>query len=139
MAADTRVSVGDVCFPGTKIFRIGEAVVGIAGEGIAMMKFMYWAMAGFQAEALPEVSKDDGEFSALVLNKDGLFAYDDSFWPEKIRRDFHAIGSGGAAALAAMMLGQSAANAVGIACQIDLNSGPPIDTLKLVETKRRRK
>jgi len=138
MSADSKVVVGDSHYPAAKIFRFPGMIVGVSGEGRAMGDFLRWVKEGLP-ETIPNIEEHQGSFRALVLTPDGLFEYDESFWPEKVNRNFAAIGTGAHAALAAMMLGQSTENAVAIACQIDNNTGGPVDTLKLAESKRKRK
>ena len=129
MAGDRRVTDGDTTFSGRKIHRVGEAIVGAAGSGGAIAKFLKYLRAG-DLDDVPKFGKDD-ELSALVLTPAGLFAYDTECQPEEILDPFYAVGSGKQAALAAMHMGATPQKAVAIACIVDNSSGEPIDVLEL--------
>lgn len=61
------------------------------------------------------------------------FADDIGAW--QIPDGLAAIGTGGLAARVAMMCGKSPAEAVAIACALDINSRPPVHTLALKRKK----
>lgn len=130
MASDTRATLGDMSFPTKKIHKAGDSLVGCAGGGNDCDFFIRWVAAGMIDDQRPVMESPD-EFQALVLNYDGLFYYDHSCVAYKIERDFHAIGTGGMAALAALMCGKTPKRAVEIACKINPNSGLPVEVLSL--------
>jgi hypothetical protein len=138
LAADTLTTVetesgGARKFPCTKLYRKGKNVIGVSGETFPALLFVEWLGSGNpRPTALIEGGAD---FSALVLNRKGLFEYDAYCIPEEIimRRGahFYAIGSGAKAALGAMYQGATAMVAARIACKIDYHCGEPIEHMSL--------
>lgn len=139
MASDSQVTLAgfDLTYPAKKIFRGRACIIGAAGDGENCSLLMEWAKNGFKASSRPKFrrkqgSKDDTDAVALVLQKDGIYILTDGDSElEKIEADYFAIGSGGEAARVAMMLGEDPEKAVELACQVDMNSGPPIQVLRL--------
>jgi ATP-dependent protease HslVU (ClpYQ) peptidase subunit len=130
MAADTQVNFGSSTFPSKKIYSFGGRLAGAAGTSIDCSLFMQWVAGGLDPEARPEM-EDGDEFQALVLSHDGLFFFEADCCPVRIERDFHAIGTGGDAALAAFFCGKTPRRAVEIAAKIDSGTGGPVTVLKL--------
>lgn len=139
MAGDSRVSGGGAIYYTDKIFRIGESLVGVAGEAKATTKFLAW----FRTECPPTderlAADDDGEvdFLGLVLNSRGLFLYTDLCEPDHLHNKFYAIGTGGMAAMAAMKHGLSPEKAVREAMEFDEKTGGKVKTLTLSPSKRK--
>jgi len=129
MAADQRVTDGSRIFRTRKLRRIGEAVIGAAGTGPAIAKFLTWLEAG-QQDTPPKFAKDD-ELEAIVLTPAGLFVYDTACVCEEVLDEFYAVGSGSTAALGAMHMGADPVRAVEIAALVDNSTGGPIDMLRL--------
>lgn len=125
MAGDTRLNIGAVYAPTKKVFEVNGRLVGAAGLSIHCNAFIDWLNGGDKPDF------EDESFEALVLDHEGLWYYEADCHPMKIERDFHAIGSGSQAAIAALMCGKPPKRAVEIACQIDNHSGKPIDVLSL--------
>ena len=130
MAADTQVNVGDITFPSKKIFTTCNGLVGAAGSSVDCAKFIAWVEAGMDINDRDEL-KDADEFQALLLTHDGLFFFEDDWIANKIERDFHAIGTGGGPAMAAMLCGKTPKRAVEIASKIDPGTGGPVTVLVL--------
>lgn len=129
MAADSAVTVGPVSFPTKKVFRIGDCLVGTAGLTRVCNAFVEWLANGGD---IPKFSEDDhGEFEALVLSHEGIFYYEADFIPQKIERKYHAIGSGAQSAITSMIHGKTPRRAVEVACDVDPQSGRPVDVMKL--------
>jgi ATP-dependent protease HslVU (ClpYQ) peptidase subunit len=110
MAADTQVTSDDTCYYAEKIFRIGDELIGCAGESEACLLFAEWYPRRAEEEfKLPRDCEDN--FQALVLNHGGLFIYGKRGKCERVRDGVMAIGSGQALALAAFdtmqMLGEN--------------------------------
>lgn len=129
MAGDRKVTDDDTHFPSKKIYRVGEAIVGAAGTGPAISKFLKWLRKG-DLDTKPKFDKDD-ELAALVLTPAGLFVYGADLEPEEVDAPFYAVGSGKQSALASMHLGCDPKKAVEVACLVDNNTGGPVDVLKL--------
>lgn len=127
MACDSMTSTSDSWWPSTKVHRAGDALIGGAGEASAIRLFVAWYADG-QRQPKPKIPDS---FCALVLTKEGLFYWASNLVPEPIERGFHAIGSGGNAALGAMLAGATVQKAVQIACQVDSSSGGEVVLHKL--------
>lgn len=119
IACDSMTSTSDSWWPSTKVYRAGDALIGGAGEAAAVRQFVAWYADG-QRNPRPKISDS---FCALVLSPDGLAYWASNLVPEPIERGFHAIGSGGSAALGAMLAGANVKRAVEIATEIDPSSG----------------
>ena len=133
MACDSRVTVGDVTHPGQKVWVAHGMIIGVCGEGRAMSSVLKWLLAGRPA-VLPDPEK--GAAGYLLLTTGGIFTCDETCFIEPVKRSFHAIGSGAGPAIAAMMCGKSASEAVQIACDVDGNSGGPVRVYKLADVKQ---
>lgn len=136
MAADTRATTYQgVSVTCEKLFRkkIGKGrkartvIIGVAGESSASLVFLDWYGTG---ATRPETLKDT-DFSALVLEKDGLYEYDSLCRGEKVLDPCYAIGSGQVAAMAAMFCGKTARQAVEIAARLDPYTGGRIVSYRL--------
>lgn len=124
MAADSRTTgdyKDDHC---QKLFRVGKAVIGVAGAYSAGLLFIRW----FKDQTKPKPDLPD-DFYALVA-RDGIWFYDSNLIPIPTRAPT-AIGSGAHLALGAMAVGATAAEAVRIARQYDESTGGRVRTLKV--------
>ncbi len=126
MVSDSRCNCGSTWLPATKIYRIGDELIGIAGNVIDEQKWLKWHRAGRRAPR-PKMEA----FCAIILRKDGLYEADNTGLEMLIERGFHAIGSGGAAAIAVMLAGHGAEEAVRIACLVDIGSGGDLQIHRL--------
>lgn len=139
MVADSKVTVEHkgMTYPATKIVRAGNRIAGASGHGGDCTRFLEWAKKDFKGQPPkwhePQGSEDS--VLGLVLDADGIYIYSPGDpEPEKVNADFFAVGSGGKAARAAMMLGCDPVKAVEIACTVDdFWSGPPLQILRLQE------
>jgi len=137
MVSDSRVSIEHkgLTYPAIKIVKVKDAILGAAGNGADCTRFLNWGGDGFKG-AEPKWDEPAGtedECVGLVLRKDGIYFWSRGGPPERIEADYFAIGSGGKAARAAMLLGRDPIQAVEIAIQIDdLHSGGPIQIQKLI-------
>lgn len=123
MVSDSCTNDGDQKWPSNKVEVINEVFYGAAGSCADCEAFMKWARAGKKGRK-PKIAPH--EFWALELSKDGLTMWDEELTPYPAMRTFHAIGSGGKVATAAMLLGCTPEKAVELACEIDSNSGLPL-------------
>lgn len=115
----------------TKIRRIGDTIVGGAGESRASEAVCKWLEAGADVDAFPKIAESD-KANVLVAGPDGLFLYENSPHPLRLDNNFFAIGSGGDAAMAAMHLGCNAQRAVEVACEVATGCGGGIDVLDVL-------
>lgn len=127
MVSDSRCSNGDACFETPKIIKIHNVIIGACGGAADCEKFLGW----YQKKSRRIKFSNPDEFEALVLSADGLFLFQDTLFPIVITNKFHAIGSGGKAALGAMYMSASPEQAVEIAIKIDPLSGGTIVKLEL--------
>ncbi len=131
MVCDTRIQIeGDVWWPGEKVTRVGDALIGGAGDVVSIRKFIDWYKAGRK----PMKTKfDGGDFEALVLDPSGLSWWGTTLAAVAIPRGWHAIGTGGKTAIGAMFEKANCTRAVQIAAMVDTNTGGDIQTHKLRE------
>jgi hypothetical protein len=139
MVSDSKVSVESkgITYPATKIVRAGDRIVGASGNGGDCTRFLEWAKKDFKGQPPKwhEADGSDDSVLAIVLDEHGIYIYSPGDpEPEKVNADFFAVGSGGKAARAAMLLGCDPIKAVEIACTVDdFYSGPPLQILRLKE------
>ena len=110
MVADSKVTVETkgITYPARKIVRAGDRIVGASGHGGDCTRFMEWAKKDFKGQPPKwhEPDTSDDCVLGLVLDADGIYIFTPGDpEPEKVNADFFAVGSGGKAARAAMMLG----------------------------------
>lgn len=128
MACESLVSCasGEAYTTDQKVRRVGDDIVGCAGNITDIMKFMEWyASRGDR----PELENID----ALVLNSSGLWIYNSSTYANRVCDPFICIGSGAMAAKAAMLCGKSPREAVAIAIQCDKGSGGKVRNYRLTD------
>ena len=130
MAADRRVTDTNQRYTVCKIKRIGNAIVGCAGDSPASNKFMRWYASGADPDNIPKMQKDD-ELEAIAITPEGMFLYDINFIPDQLEDPFYAVGSGGQAALAAMHMFGDLEFAIELASMIDNHTGDGVDILSL--------
>ena len=124
IAADSMVSLETVHYGVCKLRRGNVSLFGAAGDWDNCLKFL---------QALESGSLNDMEtdVSVLELRKDGLWVYEGTIIPARLKNDFYAIGTGANYAIAAMHMGASPTQAVEIACMYDPSTRGPIDTMFL--------
>lgn len=128
MAADSLAANHSRKLTTRKLYRVRKAIVGFSGDLNHMVMFTYWYQKGADLSDRPR----DLDGGALVLDGSGIWRYESECYPFPILDEFAAIGSGGDAALAAMYMGATPAEAVEIACRVDLHTGPPVVVESLV-------
>lgn len=126
IAADSYCSGDDVHYLVEKLRQGKNSFYGAAGDWDKILKF-YDTLEN-QGEL-----DSDCDIEVLELRHDGLWVYEGTIIPARIKNRFYAIGSGSAYAIAAMHLGKSPKEAVAIAALFDPGTGGPIDILKLEE------
>lgn len=137
IAADSMVS-GDDSFYLVEKLRVGKtSIYGGCGDWDKLLKFYQSIESGGEVDS-------DMDVTVLELRNDGIWIYESTIIPARIKNDFWAVGTGANFAIAAMHLGKSPKEAVEIACLYDTSSHPPIDHLKLSggnigSTKRKNK
>jgi 20S proteasome alpha/beta subunit len=146
MAADTRVVTGGSYWHEDKIFHIGNALFGTAGDGFACLAFLEWYKSPRRNPLeLHKMFAEHDRDSVLVfeLNPGGIYAWNGWGFPAKLNDDMYAGGSGGMAALEAMRHGMTPDEAVKRAIAHDENTGSPVQIKYLLPPellpKRKRK
>jgi hypothetical protein len=125
IAADSRVSGDDIQYHVEKLRRGVQSIYGGAGDWDKLLA-MFQAIEGGKTSL-----EDDCDVEILELRNDGIWVYESTMIPAKIKNDFYAIGTGSGYAIAAMHLGKSPKEAVEIAAIYDPGTGGPIDCWKL--------
>lgn len=124
MVSDSRCTSGETWYPITKVFRVRNEIVGFAGDVKIGQRWLKW----YRGDRRTPVGKLGDEFIGLILRDGELFEACSNGLELRIERKFHAVGSGGHAALGAMLAGASAEQSVAIACDIDTGCGGEIQT-----------
>jgi hypothetical protein len=125
MVCDSKCTDSRTWHPITKVFRVGDELVGMAGEVREGRAWLKWYQSGKRG-VRPKLD----EFVAISLRKDGVYEHCSDGLELLIERGFHGIGSGGAMAIAAYMAGADAVKSVHIAIAIDAGSGGEVHTHK---------
>lgn len=134
LAGDKRTNFGGLHATTTKVQRLPDGgIVGCAGNTAQIWEMVHWLAQGADPEKLPAIQRDAKEcVTMLVVSRCGdLWQYENSPYPIRIENKQWAIGSGRDFAIAAMRLGQTAAQAVALACELDMGCGNGVDALSL--------
>ena len=129
IAADSMVSGDDSFYLVEKLRRGQESIYGGCGDWDKLLKFYNSLESGADLDS-------DTDVTVLELRSDGIWIYESTIIPAKIKNDFWAIGTGANFAIAAMHLGLSPAEAVKLACLYDTSSHEPVDVMTLSGRKR---
>ena len=132
LAADKRACYGTTITTVTKIRRIGDLLVGGAGESSFIGAMLDWIEKGRDPATLPKTQADKDDWQpVLVIEADGTTSlYERTAHPIRHEQQHIAIGSGREYAMAAMYLGCTAKDAVAVAIALDSTCGNGIDTLE---------
>jgi len=125
IASDSQVSGDDIKYNVQKL-RVGsQSVYGACGDWDDVLGALT-ALESGKGEL-----DDDCDVEIIELRMDGIWVYEGTIIPAKIKDDFYAIGTGSAYAMAAMYLGMSPKQAIEIAAKFDPATGGPIDSYVL--------
>lgn len=126
VASDSRVS-GDYKRDNVrKLYTVGSLVFGISGRVSSAMAFIEWAQD--RTKTKPKLEDD---FEVIEIHPSGkVYSYDHNFTkcPESAPC---AIGSGAPFAMAALLCGKDAVEAVRIAIRLDTYSGGKVQSIKI--------
>lgn len=133
MAADTQMTIGNCSMQTEKVYGIpGLGVIGIAGAGSIMSRVLEWWANGCEGEA-PKLTEEernrDLTCGALLATSTGVFILEDGIYPNVVKQDYVAIGSGSDFAMAAMAMGKSAEEAIREAMRHDIYTGGNVDVI----------
>jgi ATP-dependent protease HslVU (ClpYQ) peptidase subunit len=140
MAADSRQShtyIDQV--EAKKIYIVNGDVIGLAGSLADFPKFLKWYKQ--EKNNIGDIIESKHEITnieALVHHKGKLYHFDENCIAIPMG-NIAAIGSGGEAAMGAMLAGVSAPEAVKIACQLDMYSSEPIKYVEVENPVKRLK
>ena len=129
MVSDSKTTDGDIKWPTNKIERIRGSLFGAAGDCGAIEQFFKWMRAGGKGKK-PQITAD---LQVLELNEEGVWLWDKKLSPFPAGREYHAVGSGAKAVLAAFLMGADTQRAVQIACEVDDGSEGPLQVKQLKE------
>lgn len=124
IAADSMCSGDDSFYLVEKLRKGKNSIYGACGEWDKCLKML-------QALESDGDVDSDMDVTVLELRNDGIWIYESTIIPARIKNDFWAVGTGANFAIAAMHLGKSPKEAVEIACQYDPSSHLPIDYMTL--------
>lgn len=116
----------------TKVFRVGDCLLGGTGNTVAIQEFIAWYKRGCDVDKFPPHLRDSEKHYCHILevNSDRtLHVYENSPYSFEVERIHHAMGSGRDFALMAMRLGKTAEAAVLLAGEFDSGTGLGSDTL----------
>lgn len=139
MAGDSRAWSGDKHPIGskTKVYKIGKLLVGISSSKVGEpTSFLNLLKEHLNTDGLfdPVMVEADREYGvqALVVDENGAAYYwdDGQAFSGPLTADYYAIGSGEQTALAAMVLGKNAVEAVELAIQLDPWTGGEVRTVR---------
>lgn len=129
MVSDSKCTGNGSWMPMTKIFRVNGDLFGFAGDVYQREKWLKWHRGGRKG---PRPKLDS--FEGLLLKVDGtLYELCSDGLEMLVERGYHAVGSGGPAALGAMLAGKGAQEAVQIACLVDASTGGDVVVFELKE------
>ena len=136
IAADSMVSGDDSFYLVEKLRRGKNSVYGACGDWDKCLKMLQVLESGGELDSDIDVTVLELRFDG---KDNGLWVYEGTIIPARIKNDFWAIGTGANYAIAAMHLGASPTEAVKIACLYDTSSHEPVDTMRLGGTRGRSK
>lgn len=133
MAADTLgVDAYGLTNRVNKLYQGKNFIAGVAGSHSQAVK--WWQKAqdieDIIAFGYPDFDKDNDDPSVMIATCSGVYTHTGGILMKQYRR-FHAIGSGRDFALAAMLMGATAEEAVRVAAEFDVNTNNDIMTWKL--------
>lgn len=147
MSGDGRMSLGDMIIKDNteKVFWVNNHLVGVCGRARAINTFVTWLQkmtdyhivnqeVGELVDLVPPALEDDEGYSALVVTPSRQVLMYEGNTPIDMGLDVPmSVGSGSCFALAAMKAGNSAEEAVKVACELDVYSGGEITVVQLEE------
>ena len=125
IAADSMVSGEDSFYLVSKLRHGKNSIYGACGDWDKVLK------AYQLIESNSKEWESDLDVSILELRPDGLWVYESTIIPVKLKNDYWAVGTGANFAIAAMRLGNNPATAVAIAAEFDPFTRHPIESYKL--------
>jgi len=128
IAADSMVSGDDSFYLVEKLRRGKNSIYGACGDWDKCLKMLQVLESGGELDSDMDVTVLELRFDG---KDNGLWIYEGTIIPARIKNDYWAIGTGSGYAIAAMHCGKSVQEAVEIACMYDTSSHGPIDYMRL--------
>lgn len=130
LAADKMTVNNGLARTTTKIWRVGDLLVGVSGSLDAGVAMKHWIEDGEKPEEFPESQKKVDTYSPVcVIRNKEYWVYETTPYPFRIEDAFAAMGSGRDFALMAMYYGEPAKNAVLMTSKFDVGTGGGVDVL----------
>lgn len=125
IAADSMISGDDSFYLASKLRQGKNSIYGACGDWDKCLK-------AFQLiESSATEWESDLDVTILELRNDGIWVYESTIIPVKLKNDYWAVGTGANFAISAMRLGLSPEKAIEIAAEFDPFTHQPIESLKL--------
>jgi hypothetical protein len=133
IAADSQLTVDEsLKYDCDKLFKVRDGIIGFVGATAPGMELLHHLQKHSCLEPIAGVDEyHRADFGALLLTKHGVYLYDESLSPDKVRGKFFALGTGALAALGAMDRGADAVEAVRIACKYDAWCRGPVHWVRV--------
>lgn len=136
LAADKQMTNGGLMLICSKIFKIGDDLVGFTGDYDYGLGMKHWLETGADPHSFPSNQNDkDSWVGVLVVKPDGrVLKYDRCPHPYDLSQNrFVCLGSGRDFAYGALEMGADAVRAVEVACKYEASCGCGIETLTFEE------
>lgn len=128
LAADKRAVNGSLIRTTTKIFKVYDLIVAVAGKFDYGLQMVDWVQKGRNPEAYPKCQSDTENWVSLLVVENGkLLVYEMTPFPLIFEDAHYATGFGRDFAMAAMHVGYDAPGAVRIACELSADCGNGVD------------
>lgn len=138
MAGDRIISwSSNVDFNTTKIHRVGDRIIGLAGDFESALLFLEWRRKSLERPKVPiarpsiDEKEADHDFDALELGPDGLWLWGKRLVPIQVLENCYAIGNGSEIAIHHMRTGKPPVKAVEAALRFNKRAVGTVDYLEL--------
>ncbi len=115
----------------TKVWRIGDILVGLVGEYAKGLQVVKWLRNGYVPDQFPTEEVKGGDFAILIWDGEQMATLDDQGFFVPVEETRFAVGCGALAARAAMLMGAGPELAINIASQLDGNTGGGSDVIRV--------
>lgn len=134
LAADRRVSYGDLVATRTKIRRLESgAVIACSGDTDKVLALEKWYEAGANPDEWPQAQRSDNWARLVVQDVDGkVYEYNQEPYAIRCEDEYFAWGSGASFALGAMAMGADAVEAVTAAIKHCSSCGGGVDSFTVM-------
>jgi ATP-dependent protease HslVU (ClpYQ) peptidase subunit len=131
IAADKRSVSDGLPRTTTKLFMVGNAVIGFVGTASVGLSLVDWYAQGADPTKFPTIQATEEWMRLIVAVNKECYVYETTPHPIKVEDRYCAWGTGRDFALAAMHCGKTAEESVRIASLFDTNCGNGTTTFKL--------